>query len=277
VAPVFPFGYGLSYTTFAYNDLSVSETEVTFVITNTGSVTGAETAQVYIGKTKSDVFRAHKELKGFTKLLLHPNESKTVKIALDDKAFRYFNIKTNCFEIEGGEYTVFVGASLQDIRLTGTITVQGTEAAMPYTESELPHYYSAAVRDVSDTEFAALLGHAIPPSLWDRKAPLESNDAISQISYAKSPVARLAYKILSDTKNRIEVEGKPDLNILYIYNMPFRGIAKMTGGMVNREMVDAILELINGRFFKGLGHLIGAWFRKSKAAKKVSTGQEKFI
>ncbi|MDR2052099.1 MAG: fibronectin type III-like domain-contianing protein [Treponema sp.] len=240
-------------------------------------MTGAETAQVYIGKTKSRIFRAHKELKGFTKVLLRPGESKTVVIALDDKAFRYFNIKTNCFEIEGGEYAVYVGASSQDIRLTGTLSVWGTQADAPYTELELPHYYSVAVRDVSDTEFAALLGHDIPPSLWDKNAPLESNDAISQMSYAKSPVARLAYKILSDKKKRMEAEGKPDLNILYIYNMPFRGIAKMTGGAVNMEMVNAVLELINGRFFKGLGRLTGAWFCKGKAVKKARRGKKEFV
>jgi beta-glucosidase len=62
----------------------------------------------------------------------------------------------------------------------------------------------------------------------------------------------------------MEAEGKPDLNILYIYNMPFRGIAKMAGGAVNMKMVNAVLEVINGRFFKGLGHLIGAWFHKGK-------------
>jgi beta-glucosidase len=267
VTPVFPFGYGLSYTTFTYSNIAVSPTVVTFTVTNTGSVTGAETAQVYIGKTESAIFRVSKELKGFTKVLLRPGESKTVEITLDDKAFRYFNIRTNRFEIEGGEYMVFVGASSADIRLSGTVTIQGTGAGLPYTASELPHYYSAAVRDVSDTEFATLLDHAIPPSLWDRNAPLKCNDAISQMSYAKSPVARLGYKILSDTKKRIESKGKPDLNLLYIYNMPFRGIAKMTGGAVNMKMVNAVLEIINGHFFKGLGHLVGAWFRKGKAVK----------
>ena len=86
VPVLFPFGFGLSYTTFAYSDLKVSNKEATFTLTNTGSMDGAEVAQLYVGKPDAKVFRPAKELKGFAKVFLKAGESKTVTIPLDDKA-----------------------------------------------------------------------------------------------------------------------------------------------------------------------------------------------
>ena len=93
--PAFPFGYGLSYTTFEYSGLKADETGVTLTVTNTGSAAGAEIVQLYVAKPDAKVFRPEQELKGFAKVSLAPGESKTVAIALDDKAFRYWNVKTN--------------------------------------------------------------------------------------------------------------------------------------------------------------------------------------
>ncbi|MBR1780037.1 MAG: glycoside hydrolase family 3 C-terminal domain-containing protein, partial [Oscillospiraceae bacterium] len=119
---LFPFGFGLSYTTFAYSDLRVTVQEATFTITNTGSVDGAEVAQLYVSAKAPRVYRPAKELKGFAKVFLKAGESKSVTIPLDDKAFRYFNAKTDRFEIDGGEYDILIGASVTDIKLSGTVT-----------------------------------------------------------------------------------------------------------------------------------------------------------
>lgn len=100
----FPFGFGLSYTTFAYSDLKADKEKVTFTLTNTGKRAGAEVAQLYVSRPNSQLFTPLRELKGFAKVFLQPGESRTVTIPLDDKAFRYFNVKTNRWEIEGGEY-----------------------------------------------------------------------------------------------------------------------------------------------------------------------------
>ena len=118
VKPAFPFGYGLSYTTFEYSGLKADETGVTLTVTNTGRAAGAEIVQLYVAKPDAKVFRPEQELKGFAKVSLAPGESKTVAIALDDKAFRYWNVKTNAWEVEGGSYQLRVGASSVDIRLT---------------------------------------------------------------------------------------------------------------------------------------------------------------
>ena len=108
----YPFGYGLSYTTFAYSDLQVNADTVTFTLTNTGSCAGAEVAQLYVAKPDAKVFRPAKELKGFVKVFLQPGESKSVTIPLDDKTFRYWNVTTDRWEVEGGSYRLLVGANV---------------------------------------------------------------------------------------------------------------------------------------------------------------------
>ncbi len=120
---------------------------------------------------------------------------------------------------------------------------------------------SGKVTDISNHEFEQLLGRPIPETKWDTGRPLERNDAISQLFYAKSGLARLIYKILTGIKKRSEAKGKPDLNILFIYNMPFGGIAKMAAGAINLDMVDGILKIVNGHFFKGLGHAPSPYIR----------------
>ena len=267
IAVRYPFGFGLSYTSFSYSDLKITPEEVAFTLTNTGAVEGAEIAQLYISALNSQMFRAKKELKGFQKVFLKPGESRRLSIKLDDKAFRYFNVLTNQFEIESGAYELCVGASSQDIRLKDVCQIQGTMAPIPYSKEMLPSYYSGHVTNVSDEEFKRLLGREIPDALWDRTKPLGREDMISQMFYAKSGLARFVYKVLTDIKDRSIAKGKPDLNILFIYHMPFRGIAKMTGGAVNMEMVDALLVVINGHFFKGIVQLFGAMNRMKKANK----------
>lgn len=273
---LFPFGYGLSYTTFEYSDLHIELHEenkenpvtVSFKITNTGKVDGAEVAQVYVGAKELSVYRPAKELKGFAKVFLKAGESRKVEILLDDKAFRYFNVKTNRFETDGGKYEIMVGASVADIRLSDTVTISGTKAPSPYDMEMLPDYADGEILSVPDKEWEELLGHKIPDGRWS--GTLEANDAICQMYYAKSIPARLVYKVLTAMLNRSIKKGKPDLNITFIYNMPFRGIGKMTGGMVSQYMVDGIVKIVNGHFFKGAGQVISGFFQQRKVMKKAN-------
>lgn len=270
VPVLFPFGFGLSYTTFAYSDLKAAPEKVTFTLTNTGKTDGAEVTQLYISAKNSKVYRPAKELKGFSKVFLKAGESKDVTIKLDDKAFRYFNIRTNHFEVEGGEYEVLIGASASDIKLSKCVSIQGTDAPPPCDQDKMADYYSGNVKNISDTEFAALLGHDIPAGNWDAAGLLDMNDALCQMYYAKNVLARLAYKVLTKMLKKAEAKGKPNLNLLFIYNMPFRGIAKMTGGVVSMEMAEGILTMVNGHFFKGFGRLAGGFLRAGKKRKKAA-------
>lgn len=262
VRTLYPFGYGLSYTEFTYSDLQVTEKGASFTLTNTGSMDGAEVAQLYVGMPDSQIFRPQKELKGFQKVWLKQGESRRVEIPFDDKSFRYWNKKTGRWEVEGGEYLILVGACVADIRLSGKLMVEGTTGDIPYSKAELPSYYSGVVGKVGDPEFERLLGYPIPSGKW--MGELGMNDAICQMYYAKSGLARLIYRILTDKKKKSEESRKPDLNILFIYNMPFRGIAKMTGGAVSMEMVEGMLAAVNGHFFGGMSKLVSGYFRNRK-------------
>ena len=118
VRVLYPFGFGLSYTEFKYSDLTVDQDGAEFTLTNTGDIDGAEAAQLYVGMKDARVFRPEKELKGFQKVFLRAGESRKVRIPFDDKTFRYWNVRTNRWEVEGGTYTIMIGASCLDIRLS---------------------------------------------------------------------------------------------------------------------------------------------------------------
>lgn len=128
IEPLFPFGYGLSYTTFEYSDIAVAgggkEFTITFKVKNTGKVAGAEVAQVYVSDDKCSVVRPVKELKGFEKVYLKPGETKTISVKLDQESFRFYDLFTHDFVVEPGSFTVSVGSSSADIRLTTTLVVE---------------------------------------------------------------------------------------------------------------------------------------------------------
>ena len=252
VPVAFPFGYGLSYTTFAYSDLKASAGGVTLTVKNTGSCAGAETIQLYVAKPDAKIFRPAQELKGFAKVQLAPGESKTVTIPLDDKAFRYWNVQTNQWEIEGGNYELWVGASCEDIRLKATVLVNGTGAENPVAELALVHYQTGDVTHVTDKEFAALLGHAIP----EDKIRIDRNMTLGELNHGRSPLGWLVWAVLTFLLNRSIRNGKPDLNILFQYNMPLRALAKMTNGAVSMGMVDGIVWELKGFWVAGLLRVI---------------------
>ncbi len=267
---LFPFGFGLSYTTFEYSGLQVSDKGVTFTLANTGSMDGAEVCQLYVGAQKPHVYRPAKELKGFAKVFLKAGESKTVTIPLDDKAFRYFNIETNRFEIDGGTYDLMVGASVADIRLTGSLEVKGTDAAVIPALSTIPSYAKGEVLAVSDDEWKRLLNHDIPDGSWS--GTIGMNDAICQLYYAKALKARVICGIMTRMLNKSIERGKPDLNITFTYNMPIRAIGKMAGGLVSQKMCEDICTIVNGHgiaFCKGIAGVIAGFFKQMGVAKKA--------
>ncbi len=131
---LFPFGHGLSYTTFAYSNPRLSASEITdqdtltvwVDVTNTGPVTGKEVAQVYVHDRQSSLRRPYKELKGFAKIALQPGETKTVTIALDFRAFAFYHPGYKEWIAEDGVFDILIGASAADIRLSQTVTLRAT-------------------------------------------------------------------------------------------------------------------------------------------------------
>ena len=248
----FPFGYGMSYTTFAYSDMAADEQGVSLTVTNTGSVAGTEIVQLYIAKKNSELFRPAKELKGFARVTLGPGEKQRITIMLDDKAFRFWNVKANRWEIEGGEYELLVCASVEDIRLCEKISVHGTATVHPYEDKGLDCYYKGDVLHVSDADFEKLLGHPIPKG----KTKIDRNLTLGELNHARSPLGWLVWLVLTILLDVSYKRGKPDLNILFQYNMPLRALAKMTNGAISMGMVDGIVMELQGFWILGLVRVI---------------------
>ena len=248
----FPFGYGMSYTTFAYSDMAADEQGVSLTVTNTGSVAGTEIVQLYVAKKNSELFRPARELKGFARVTLAPGEKQRITLTLDDKAFRFWNVKANRWEIEGGEYELLVGASVEDIRLCEKITVHGTATVHPYEDKGLDCYYTGDVLHVSDADFEKLLGHPLPKG----KTKIDRNLTLGELNHARSPLGWLVWLVLTILLNASYKRGKPDLNILFQYNMPLRALAKMTNGAISMGMVDGIVMELQGFWIIGLVRVI---------------------
>lgn len=128
IEPLFPFGHGLSYTTFEYSGLALQRDDsggitVSFTVKNSGSVAGDEIAQVYVGDVEASVPRPYRELKGFESVSLQPGQSTTVKIALSKRAFSFYDVTAKAWRLEPGAFRIQVGASARDIRLEETISL----------------------------------------------------------------------------------------------------------------------------------------------------------
>ena len=270
----YPFGFGLSYATFEYSDIKADKNGVTFTLTNTGAVAGKEIAQLYVGKPDGKVFRPAKELKGFKKVYLEPGESKTVTIPFDDKTFRYFNVITNGWETEGGEYLLSVGASSADIRLTVTVEREDSGAQIPYSKDELPSYYSGNVANVGDAEFEKLLGHKPPtenyPFYKRKRMKIDENCTVADLRYSKRWVGRAFSGVIRFAIKFLRGIGKRTLSntlVMGVLHQPIRGVAKF-GGMSRRQM-EGMLLMFNGKFFKGL-HWLTSKSKEEKAAIKAA-------
>ena len=258
----YPFGYGLSYTKFEYSNIVLNSEEVRFTLKNIGGIDGSEIAQIYISCDSENVYRPKKELKGFTKVFLKAGESQEISVKFDDKAFRYFDVTTNSWQIEDADYTVMVSRNVSEIELQATIHISGIKPSVSYPAC----YKEANIKNVSDEDYEKLLGRKIPDGSWSGK--ISENDAFCQLYYSKGIFARLLYKILTSLKNDAEKKGKTDINILFVYNMPFRALSKVSIGMVSKKMTDDVVFMMNGHFFRGFGHLIVDFFKNKKNSSK---------
>ena len=242
---LYPFGYGLSYTQFRYSGLKIDGDTVSFSVENTGKMSGAEVAQLYIAPKTNGTFRPAQELKGFVRITLAPNEKKRAEITLSDRSFALWSTKHNDWVVESGEYEILVGASSRDIRLHGTVTRKGITEKL-YDEPELAPYYTGDVMAVPDAAFEALLGRPIPQRNWDREAPFGFNDCVSQGEYLRGGLGKAIYNGVRLVRNGLLLCGKKMAanNFMYILDVPYRNIARMTG-IFNDEQVYALLKVVN--------------------------------
>lgn len=263
----FPFGYGLSYSSFSYADLKVDDNGVEFTVTNDSDVPGATVAQLYVRGPQGGVLRPDRELKGFAKVQLDAHESKTVRIEFDRYTFRHFDTESNAWHVESGEWTLMVGANVEDILLTATHEVKGDVDPKP-ADPALGSYLTGKVKEVTDDEMTALFGHwVVAPG---KPVTFGANDPISSWVDSKGFVARTVAKVLTNREESVrEKTGQPDLNTLFILNMPPRAMSKMTQGMIDSAMVQAIVKIANRHTFRGIGSFIAGFFRNQSANKRT--------
>ncbi|WP_338554155.1 glycoside hydrolase family 3 C-terminal domain-containing protein [Paenibacillus sp. KS-LC4] len=216
---LFPFGFGLSYTTFAYSDLKLSaasikdtdEVEVTVNVTNTGSVAGKEIVQLYVKDVASTVIRPEKELKGFKKVALAPGETKTVSFVLNKRAFAYYNVDIKDWHVESGDFAILVGHSSREIVLEATLAVESTvKLKKHYTQN-------TTLGDLYSNEEATAI---LQPYMqkFQENSPLASVD--QDDAHAEMMVKMMQY-------------------------MPLRNLMAFGGDAFTKDMLDQLIKELN--------------------------------
>ena len=204
---LFPFGYGLSYTTFDYTDISLDKNEmmdneevmVKVKVKNAGDMTGKEIVQLYVRDIESSVIRPAKELKGFEKVMLQPGEEKTVTFTLDKRAFAYYNEEIKDWYVEDGEFEILVGGSSQHTPLRTTITVKSTQPI---------------------------------------KKVYTINSTLGEIMENPTGVAIIQELMKNDQDMTDQVSGMTA-------GMPLRSIMLFSRGQITEEMINDILDKLN--------------------------------
>ena len=262
---LFPFGHGLSYTQFEYDDLRVTQDRgqpcrVQLTLANTGDVDGAEVVQVYVHAVDGSCpVRPEHELRGFSKVALKAGERRTLGIELDGNAFAFYDVDARDWKTVPGEYEIRVGASSRDIRLREHLVVKspggGYEPSDSYAEDHRPSFEYGLLR-VDDAAFAAMLRRPVPPPEGLR--PFHLNSTLSELEttwlgrvVAKRFKARFAERMGgSDTATRKMIERMAE-------DTPLRTLVLFSGGKFSFVLADAFVAVLNGRYLQALRALAG--------------------
>ncbi len=251
----FPFGFGLSYTTFEYSDFNCAASykegdklTVSFKITNTGDCFGEETAQVYVGQKNAPVFKAEKELKGFEKVALKAGESTTVTVELDSRAFAFYNTAVNNWTVLSGDYTVSVGASSRDIKKVFEVKVEGADdsVALPvYTDAVKEVYFNIdKYDDITKEQFEELYGEKLPSNEPYKVGEFHVNSTMGELNVTGlgrfiNRLAKFASKLIAgDAANAAMIVNS-------IVSMPLRSLSGFSGGILSMYSVNGLVDIFN--------------------------------
>jgi beta-glucosidase len=258
---LYPFGYGLSYTTFSYANLKLNSASfksgdtlnLSFTVKNTGNVPGAEIAQVYVALKNSKIFRPVKELKGFEKVFLQANETKAVSINLDTRSFAYYNAPKGTWALEGGEYEILVGPSSRELPLRASVQVSGDgyEELLLDQKANCPEYFDLSKKEftISDKSFEALYVRKLPPGERNPQGPFDRNSTLSEIKHLEIG-KKLIEQIHQHTNKNFGVEKGKDLHLMIenmLKDMPLRGLTMMSGGILSPPILDSLIDVLNGK------------------------------
>ena len=251
---LFPFGFGLSYTTFEYSDLklsasSINDTDtlkVSFKIKNTGDRDGAEVAELYVAQENSTVYRPAKELRGFKKVFLKAGEEKEVEIELSKRAFAFYDVDLGDWHVETDDYKILVGASSRDIRLEGSVKVKSTvDAPVKDLRDVMPAYYSADIMNVPDEQFEALIGHEIPESEIHDYPHLTFANTLEDSACGKNgaKLCKLLRKFV----------GSEGMACSIALQTPVKNFVSMSMGVFSEELGHQLLDILNDKKPMGRG------------------------
>ncbi|HQZ85962.1 MAG TPA: glycoside hydrolase family 3 C-terminal domain-containing protein [Actinomycetota bacterium] len=245
---LFPFGHGLSYTTFEFGSVSATPTEVRVTVSNSGRRRGAEVVQVYVHDLEASVHRPEQELRAFSKVWLDPGESREVVLPLNHRAFASYDVGAAGWLVEAGDFEIRVGASSRDIRGTAVVSVDSDRAPAP---SLAPPGLVAH----GDAAFAAMLGRPIPTAPNRRPFTRTSQVGDLQGSTVGRILRRVLYRGL--TPGLSKVAGGDDVlakkMVRAVDEAPLRSIAQFGGGRVTWAELDGLLDVLNGRPVAALG------------------------
>ncbi|MCB1690448.1 MAG: glycoside hydrolase family 3 C-terminal domain-containing protein [Halioglobus sp.] len=268
----FPFGHGLSYTTFEYSNLRVDGEahnwlvdaaqlgdwdgiRVECEIKNTGAVAGYEVAQLYIGTRTSAVYRPRRELRGFTKIWLEPGQTGKAVFELGSRAFAHWCADAHAWKIEEGECCIEVGASSADIRMDGPVRVLSTDQVSPRDPALAP-YFEPEKRAFDEPAFTALLGHSIPAA--SPATPYHQNSTIGEVS--STLLGKLLHwVILRSMKSMAPAEGDEKIERMMaamVAEMPLRNLVVFSAGKFSPQGLQLCIQLMNGQYGTALKNLI---------------------
>jgi len=254
----YPFGFGLSYTTFEYSNMKIkynndNNMEVSVTVTNVGNMEGKEVTQLYVSCLYSKLFRAKQELKGFKKINLKPKESKEVTFILDEGCFTYYNIQSHQYEVEEGQYGISIGSSSRDIKFSTVVNKRGNSVKTIDYKAKSQSYYELYKKKLSPTEseFENIYNKELP-IINKPIYPFTINSTINDIKSIYggdliiSAINKKANKFVSGDK-AMEITVKESLN-----DQPFRLIAMVTRGAINRKSIQGFVDLLNKHYIKGI-------------------------
>ncbi len=251
---LFPFGYGLSYTTFEYSDIKLSADSikdsdtvtVSFKLKNTGDVDGAEIAQVYVADKESTIYRPVKELRGFKKVFLKAGEEKEVYVELSKRAFAFYNVELGDWMVETGEFDILIGASSRDIKLSATMTVTSTvDASIPDYRESAPAYYTADVEGMKGAQFEAVYGSKLPNPEPDTSKRIDIYCCLNDARHTKwgGRICRLIEGIMSKMGSAENGDGK--MLAAMATQIPIRNFIAMSMGVMSEPMAQGLLMILN--------------------------------
>ena len=252
-AVAYPFGHGLSYTEFQYSGLTLSHTElgeddkltVRVTVKNSGPLAGKEVVQLYVAPPADGMFRPVRELRAYTKVELAPGESKAVELVLNRRAFAYYDAQAGDWRVDSGTYTVEIGSSSRDIRLTQAVKVQGM-APNAALNTKLPAYFDPAKQwPVPKEQFEAVLGHPVPPARSVRPFTINSTLGEIQTTPAGMAFVQQARTNMTQMMGRGEDDFSKMIDAM-LEDMPLRQLAMLSGGAMTPAAINSLVEALNG-------------------------------